>query len=276
MTRNLVAQTESEVADGYQGHSGYLHNANNAAVTFEVEPYGDAYAAALITTNAPDNSSEVIGDKPSRIAVSKTYASLNATALTGKGASGVFSAVFTAAGALDTIKATTGGSGYLVGDKLRIAVPTNKVAKDTKVASLNVTTAVSGDDGRDVALTITPTSSRATAVLPKVKIQVEADGTITDDAQYAFLGDATGLTTGDTITFDADNNDEGNSYTAGWTFTITLRDQDFTSENVDFRVVPGANKAAATIILPAGNVTPFPVEDYKVMGSTDRKVAVYK
>ena len=271
----LIKQTNTEVADGAQVAGGWMHNCANSAVSYTVKPYGQYFAAPLVTSSAPDTSGGIVGAPPTRIAVSKTYASLSATSLTGGGASGVFSAVFAATGALDTIKATTAGTGYLVDDKLRIAVPTNTVPEGTKVASLTVTTAVSGADGRDVELTITPTSSRATAVLPKVKVKVEAGGTITDDAAYAFLADATGLTTGDTITFDADNNDEGNTYADGWTFIVTLADSDFSTENVDFRLVEGTNDTTATILLPAGERTPYPVREYTVVGSTDRIVAVY-
>jgi len=271
----LIKQTNTQVADGAQTANGWMHNCANSAVSYTVKPYGQYFAAALVTSSAPDTSGGIVGAPPTRIAVSKTYASLSATTLTGGGASGVFSVVFAATGALDTIKATTGGSGYLVDDKLRIAVPTNTIPEGRKVASLTVTTPVAGADGRDVELTITPTSSRATAVLSKVKVKVEAGGTITDDAAYAFLADATGLTTGDTITFDADNNEEGQTYADGWTFTVTLADTDFSTEDVDFRLVEGTNDTTATILLPAGDITPYPVKEYTVAGSTDRIVAVY-
>lgn len=273
----LIKQTNTQVADGAQSAGGWLQNCANSAVSYTVKPYGKYFRAPLVTSSAPDTSGGIVGAPPTRIetASATTYTGLSATSLTGAGTSGEFSAVFTTAGALDTIKATTAGSGYLVDDKLRIAIPTNTVPVGTKVADLTVTTAVAGADGRDVALTITPTSSRATAVLPKVRIEVQSDGTITDDAAYALLDDATGLTTGDTITFDADNNDEGNTYADGWTFTITLADGDFSTENVDFRLVEGTNATTATILLVAGGYTQFPVEEYTVVGSTDRIVAVY-
>jgi hypothetical protein len=273
----LIKQTNTQATDGAQVAGGWMHNCASSAVSYTVKPYGQYFAAGLVTSSAPDTSGGIVGAPPTRIATASatTYASLSATSLTGGGVSGVFSAVFTTAGVLDTIKATTAGTGYLVDDKLRIAVPTNTVPEGTKVASLTVTTAVSGADGRDVELTITPTSSRATAVLPKVKVKVEAGGTITDDAAYALLADATGLTTGDTITFDADNNDEGNTYADGWTFTVTLADSDFSTEDVDFRLVKGTNDTTATILLPAGERTPYPVREYTVIGSTARIVAVY-
>ena len=276
---HLIKSTNTQASDGAQdAESGYIQNMASATVTYTVVPFGQHYKAPLVTTSAPNQINGVKGDVPKN-SVATTYTGLNATTVTGDGSDAVFDAVYADVSGtiqLTTITCTTAGSDYLVRDRLRITTPGADIAKDKRVASFTSIGTVSGADGRDVELTITPTSSRATATVPKMKVKVETDGTITDDAAYKVLSLGEGFLAGDTLTLDADNNDEGNTYTDGWTFTITLAADDLTNDRViDFDLQPGANKATTTIILTANASTHFPIEEYTVTGTTDRRVAVY-
>lgn len=273
----LTKVVSVQATDGQQDANGFIQNCANAAVTYTIVPLGQYYSAGLVTTAAPNQIKGLVGNPITEGSV-VTYTGLAATSITGSGSSGVFTAEFTdVAGTptLTSIKATTAGSGYLVRETLRITTPGTEIALGKRVASFATISAVTGTEGFDTPLTITPTSS-GSGTGAKAVVQVETGGAITDSDTYVTITLGEGHEVGDVLTFDADNNDEGNTYTDGWVFTVTLTADDLSNGSViDFKLLPGANDTTASLILPAGASTDFPVKSFLVTGTTDRAVAVF-
>lgn len=90
-----------------------------------VEPYGDKYAAPIRTSASDDFgpvSNQVPGITNGTFTLAGGGSNINrpATTITGQGSGAQFNYGFLADGALSYIQATSGGSGYKVGDKLSI------------------------------------------------------------------------------------------------------------------------------------------------------------
>ena len=271
----LTKVVSVKATDGQQEAEGFIQNCANAAVTYTIVPRGNYYPAGLVTTAAPNQIDGLIGPAPTESSA-VTYTGLAATTVTGKGASGEFTAIFSGATpTLTSIKATTAGSGYLVRDTLSLTTPGTEIAIGKRIASFTTISAVTGTEGFDTPLTITPTSSSA-GTGAKALIQVETGGTITDSDTYVILTLGVGHEVGDVLTFNANDNDEGNVYTDPWTFTVTLAADDMSGGSTfEFKLLPGANATTASLVLPAGQSTAFPIESFLVTGTTDRAVAVF-
>jgi hypothetical protein len=273
----LTKVVSVQSSDGQQDANGFIQNCANAAVTYTIVPLGQYYAAGLVTTAAPNQIKGLVGNPITEGSV-VTYTGLAATSITGSGSSGVFTADFTDVGGtptLTSITATTAGSGYLVRDTLRLTTPGTEIAVGKRVKSFETISAVSGNEGLDTPLTITPSSS-GSGTGAKAVVYVDTLLRIVDSADYATITLGEGHEVGDVLTFNANNNDEGNTYTNPWQFTVTLTANDLSNGSViDFKLLPGANDTTASLILPAGASTDFPVKSFLVTGTTDRAVAVF-
>ena len=94
------------------------------ATSPDIIPFGNQFAAAL-RTGATDTFGPASNQVPGICNGTFTHtgsgsATVSATTLTGGGSGATFTYTFIADGTLSTIVAASGGSGYLVGDKLRI------------------------------------------------------------------------------------------------------------------------------------------------------------
>jgi len=104
--------------------NGYLAGTTSSEPMMRVIPFGDKYAAPLRTSGG-DTFGPVSNQVPGICNGTFTHtgsgsATVSATTLTGEGSGATFTYTFLADGTLSTIVAATAGSGYLVGDKLRI------------------------------------------------------------------------------------------------------------------------------------------------------------
>ena len=111
-------------ADDLVEVNGYLQLSYTSDVSMAFVPFGDKFAAGL-RTSASDNFGPVSNQVPGICNGTFTHtgagsATVSATSLTGGGSGATFTYTFLADGTLSTIVAASGGSGYLVGDKLRI------------------------------------------------------------------------------------------------------------------------------------------------------------
>ena len=272
-----VTDTSNDVTNSADG---FLQNVEGGgtSVTLTITPYGQFYPAGLVTTSAPNQLAGVKIPIPTE-SFAQTYTGLAATNVDSNGSSGVFSAKFEDVSGtiqLTELKATTAGLNYLVRDQLSVTTSGPEIAVGKRIASFTTISTVTGTEGFDTALTITPTSSGA-GTGAKTLIQVETGGTITDSATYVTLTLGADNVVGDILTFNANDNDEGNVYADPWEFTVTLAAGDLSGGNtIIFALLDGANDTTTSVTLADGNHTEFPVKKYKVDGTTDRKIAVYK
>ncbi len=114
---------DDDTMDLYEanGHLGLFYTSD---VSVAYVPFGDKFAHPLRTT-ASDDFGPVSNQVPGICNGTFTHtgsgsATVSATTLSGNGANATFQYTFLADGTLSTIVAISGGSGYLVGDKLRI------------------------------------------------------------------------------------------------------------------------------------------------------------
>lgn len=115
--------TDNQNMDLYEAN-GYLARFYNSDVSIAFVPFGDKFPHPLRTT-ATDDFGPVSNQVPGICNGTFTHtgagsATVSATTLSGNGANATFQYTFLADGTLSTIVAISGGSGYLVGDKLRI------------------------------------------------------------------------------------------------------------------------------------------------------------
>jgi hypothetical protein len=115
---------DSNEDSDYVEVNGHLANLSNGDFTVDIIPFGNQFAAAL-RTGATDTFGPVRNQVPGICNGTFTHtgagsATVSATTLTGEGSGATFTYTFLADGTLSTIVAASGGSGYLVGDKLRI------------------------------------------------------------------------------------------------------------------------------------------------------------
>ncbi len=114
---------DNQDMDLYEAN-GYLARFYNSDVSVAFVPFGDKFAHPIRTT-ASDDFGPVSNQVPGICNGTFTHtgagsATVSATTLSGNGANATFQYTFLADGTLSTIVAISGGSGYLVGDKLRI------------------------------------------------------------------------------------------------------------------------------------------------------------
>ena len=65
------------------------------------------------------------------------------------------------------------------------------------------------------------------------------------------------------MTFNADNNDEGNDYTDPWEFVVTITAADLSGgHDIKFQLLQGANDATVNVSISANGTTAFPVKKY--------------
>ena len=115
---------DSNEDSDYVEVNGHLANLSNGDFTVDIIPFGNQFAAAL-RTGATDTFGPVRNQVPGICNGTFTHtgagsATVSATTLTGEGSGATFTYTFLADGTLSTIVAASGGSNYLVGDKLRI------------------------------------------------------------------------------------------------------------------------------------------------------------
>ncbi len=104
--------------------NGYLASPSSSEPQMRVIPFGDKFAARL-RTGASETFGPVSNQVPGICNGTFTHtgsgsATVSATTLNGQGSGATFTYTFLADGTLSTIVAAAQGSGYLVGDKLRI------------------------------------------------------------------------------------------------------------------------------------------------------------
>lgn len=114
---------DNQDMDLYEAN-GYLARFYNSDVSVAFVPFGDKFAHPIRTT-ASDDFGPVSNQVPGICNGTFTHTgsatgNVASTTLTGEGSGAFFNYTFLADGTLSTITANTGGSGYLVGDKLRI------------------------------------------------------------------------------------------------------------------------------------------------------------
>ena len=115
---------DSNEDSDYVEVNGHLANLSNGDFTVDIIPFGNQFAAAL-RTGATDTFGPVSNQVPGICNGTFTHTgsgvgNVAATTLTGEGSGAFFRYEFLADGTLSTITANTGGTGYKVGDKLRI------------------------------------------------------------------------------------------------------------------------------------------------------------
>ena len=120
----LRAQYQGDNDSDYVEVNGYLAAPSSSEPMMRVVPFGNVYAAPLRTA-ASETHGPVSNQVPGICNGTFTHtgagsATVSATSLTGEGSGATFTYTFLADGTLSTIVAASGGSGYLVGDKLRI------------------------------------------------------------------------------------------------------------------------------------------------------------
>lgn len=118
-TYNLIGQSATNAADGFQDANGYIMHNSSTDVDVVVIPYGDVYAAPLVTSSAPNQLSGVTNGTFTSDA-NATASARPATTISGAGSGATFVYVFDANGDLDSIKADGAGQDYLEGDHLSI------------------------------------------------------------------------------------------------------------------------------------------------------------
>ena len=132
--------------------NGYLAAPSTTDVPVLVVPFGNHYARPL-RTSASDDFGPVSNQVPGICNGTFTHtgagsATVSATTLTGKGSGATFTYTFLADGTLSTIVAASGGSDYLVGDKLRI---TTSASHGSQVIEFRV---VDGSNAAILGITI--------------------------------------------------------------------------------------------------------------------------
>lgn len=116
-----------------------------ADVEVRVVPFGNQYAAPLVTSSAPNQLTGVCNGTFTSTALG-TAANRPATSITGSGSGAQFTYLFGADGALSTLVCDAAGTGYLEGDMLQITTTADhgsqdirfRLVKDSNKAELNV------------------------------------------------------------------------------------------------------------------------------------------
>ena len=120
---------DSNDQSDYVEINGHIADPSNDDFTVDLIPFGNLYAAGL-RTSGTDTFGPVSNQVPGicngtfTLAGGGSNINRTATTLTGEGSGAKFNYGFHADGTLDYIRATTGGSGYKVGDKLSITTTT--------------------------------------------------------------------------------------------------------------------------------------------------------
>jgi hypothetical protein len=120
---------DSNEDSDYVEVNGHLANLSNGDFTVDIIPFGNQFSAPL-RTGATDTFGPVRNQVPGICNGTFTLAgggsNINrpATTITGEGSGAQFNYGFLADGTLSYIRATSGGSGYKVGDKLSITTTT--------------------------------------------------------------------------------------------------------------------------------------------------------
>lgn len=122
--RATITSQGTEPDSDFVEVNGYLGNPYSYDLSVNVIPFGEHYANPLRTT-----STQIYGPASNQVPgicngvpthTQATTGTVSSTTLTGNGSGATFAYRFHSYGAIDYIKAATGGSDYLVGDKLSI------------------------------------------------------------------------------------------------------------------------------------------------------------
>lgn len=157
------------------GHLACYDQAEDCLV--QVVPFGDKYPFTL-RTSASDDFGPVSNQVPGICNGTFTHtgsgsATVAATTLTGEGSGATFTYTFLADGTLSTIVAATGGSNYLVGDKLRI---TTSASHGSQVIEFRL---VDGSNARSVSIRLIHDQGVLPYPVHRVKItETDEDHTI--------------------------------------------------------------------------------------------------
>ena len=116
---NLFGSFSGQASDGFQTVNGYVMTRDNFDIGAVIVPYGDQYAAPLVTSSQPNQVSGINNGTFTSDA-NATAALRPATTITGNGSGATFTYLFDGNGDLSTIVADTAGQDYLEGDMLSI------------------------------------------------------------------------------------------------------------------------------------------------------------
>lgn len=156
------------------GHLASLDYPEDTLV--QIVPFGDKYPY-ILRTSATDDFGPVSNQVPGICNGTFTHtgagsATVSSTTLTGEGSGANFTYTFLADGTLSTIVAAAGGSGYLVGDKLRI---TTSGSHGSQVIEFRL---VDGSNARALAIRLVYNQGVLPYAVHKVKITETSDHTI--------------------------------------------------------------------------------------------------
>lgn len=118
-TYDLIGRKTLRDTDGFEEVNAYIMEQEHNESDVVVVPYGDEYAAPLVTTSQP-NQKDGITNGTFTSDANATASARPATTISGNGSGATFVYVFDANGDLDSIKADGAGTGYLEGDHLSI------------------------------------------------------------------------------------------------------------------------------------------------------------
>lgn len=118
-TYDLIKHNATQASDGFIEADGYIMQNSTTDVDVTVIPYGDEYAAPLVTSSAPNQLSGITNGTFTSSA-SDSAGTRPATTITGQGSGATFSYAFDASGNLSSITADGAGQDYLEGDQLSI------------------------------------------------------------------------------------------------------------------------------------------------------------
>ncbi len=144
---DLFGRTSAVASDGFVTVNGYIYNATGVDFNIEVVPYGTEYAAPLVTSSAPNQVPGITSGTPDAITANQTVTGRTATSITGEGSGATFTYVSNGDGAITSIVADAGGTGYLENDHLSI---TTTSAHGSQTLSFRL---VTGSNEAEVAVT---------------------------------------------------------------------------------------------------------------------------
>ena len=131
-TYHLVGSFTGQATDGFTDvPGGYVMTTTTADVQVRFVPFGNHYAAPLVTSSAPNQLSGVCNGTFTSTALAAA-ANRPATSITGSGSGAQFGYLFGADGALSVISCDTAGTGYLEGDMLQITTTADHGSQDIR------------------------------------------------------------------------------------------------------------------------------------------------
>ncbi len=174
-TYDIFEVFTGQASDGFRDVNGYIMSNTDTDVEVAVIPYGDEYAAPLVTSGPPNQLSGITNG---------TFASSNnataalrpATTISGQGSGATFTYLFDGSGNLSTIVADGAGTGYLEGDHLSITTTSAHGSQTIKFRLVEAS-------NQAVASLQLIHDAKAPLLFPVRKVRIEG----TDDKSVIFL-----------------------------------------------------------------------------------------